>query len=221
MSGRESDVEERIRTLRREYRSEFVLDENSVKASPFDQFSEWFDMALRAGLDEPNAMALATAGADGKPSVRMVLLKQVSPAGFCFYSNYRSRKGGEISENPQVSLLFYWAALERQIRIEGKAERLAREESEQYFKTRPRGAQLGASISAQSQVISGRELLVSSRDALDQRFQDAEIPCPEDWGGYRVVPSFFEFWQGREDRLHDRITYRLQHGTWEKERLSP
>lgn len=197
------------------------LLESQIARDPFAQFSEWYQLAERVEKPLPNAMALATASAAGRPSIRMVLLKDFDSSGFVFYTNYRSRKARDLARNASASLLFYWASLDRQVRIEGRVVKVSAEESAAYFATRPVGSQLGAWASPQSAVLPGR-------GALEARFQDAQrkyvarIPCPPHWGGYRLIPREIEFWQGRPDRLHDRIRYRRQRtGRWKAERLAP
>ena len=188
---------------------------------PFDQFKKWYDEAAESGIREPNAMTLATAKSTGEPSARMVLLKGMSEAGFVFFTNYDSQKGTELIENPHAALLFYWPSLERQVRITGSVEKIPAEESDSYFASRPRGAQLGAHVSRQSSVISDRDELVKRFSEVEGSYGDRTVDRPEYWGGFRVTPSGYEFWQGRENRLHDRVRYRQQEGAWIIERLSP
>jgi pyridoxamine 5'-phosphate oxidase len=208
------DIAER----RREY-TRASLDVDSVARDPLDQFARWFDAAIRSELHEPTAMALATADADGRPAARMVLLKGFDARGFVFYSNYDSRKGRDLAANPHASLLLYWAELERQIRIEGGIERLAAEDSDEYFRTRPLGARIGAWASPQSQVIGKAVLMARVAEmALRHGFSPSR---PPHWGGYRVVPRRIEFWQGRADRLHDRLLYTRAAAGWRIERLAP
>ncbi len=207
--------------LRKEYMQR-GLDESDVDTDPFRQFAAWFDEARAASPIEPNAMALATVGADGRPSLRMVLLKGVDERGFVFYTNYESRKGRELADTPWAALTFFWPEMERQVRIEGRVEPVSAEESDAYFHSRPVGSQLSASASRQSEVIAGREELEQRVVALSAQYQDEEIPRPENWGGFRVIPDAIEFWQGRANRLHDRLRYRLlASGDWQIERLSP
>ena len=207
--------------LRRNYTRE-SLSEADVNADPFKQFDHWFREALNSQLPEPNAMTLASATQDGRPSARTVLLKGFDHQGFVFYTNYESKKGQEIDTNPQVALLFTWLELERQIRIEGAAERVSPEESETYFQSRPKGSQVGAWASPQSRVISGREWLEEKMEELNDTFKhDENLPLPPFWGGYRVRPDCIEFWQGRENRLHDRIRYTRTETGWKIERLAP
>jgi pyridoxamine 5'-phosphate oxidase len=205
--------------LRRDHSRE-SLDEDAVARSPFDQFAKWFDGALKSQLREPTAMALATVGPDGRPSARMVLLKGFDERGFVFYTNYDSRKGGELTGNPHASLLLFWAELERQIRIEGDIEKTSASESDEYFKTRPLGARIGAWASPQSAVTKKGALMAR---VAEMGLRHGINPSrPPNWGGYRLVPNEFEFWQGRPSRLHDRIRYRKQpDGNWRIERLAP
>lgn len=198
------------------------LDESSVEQNPLSQFTLWFNEAIEAELREPNAMTLSTSTKDGKPTSRIVLLKGADETGFVFYTNYDSVKGRQLDENPFAALLFFWSELERQVRIEGRVERLSKEESYQYFSTRPIGSRLGAWASRQSSVVANRAQLEEQFKMTEQRFSNAEIPLPEFWGGYRVIPESYEFWQGRENRLHDRIRYSQYNGVaWNIERLSP
>ncbi len=198
------------------------LEENSVDQNPLDLFLRWFREAQASGSRLPDAMTLATATKDGKPSARMVLLKQADEQGFVFYTNYRSKKARELDENPRAALVLYWVQLDRQVRIEGTVERISAEESDEYFATRPRESQLGALASPQSDVIDSRELLEKRYADLDELYRDREVERPEHWGGYRLKPELIEFWQNRAGRLHDRINYvRQADGSWAIKRLAP
>ncbi len=208
-----------IADLRKEY-TRRGLDEAGAAADPFEQFQIWFDQALGAGVPEPNAMTLATVGAGGRPSARVVLLKGFDRRGLAFYTNYSSRKASELNATDQTALVFFWPELERQIRVEGRAEQVAEAESDAYFASRPAGSRLGAWASPQSQVIDGRSTLERRLAEAVERWGD-DAPRPPHWGGYRVVPDMFEFWQGRPSRLHDRLRYRLDGDSWICERLAP
>jgi pyridoxamine 5'-phosphate oxidase len=208
--------------LRKDYSLAGLLEKDLAK-DPFRQFEKWFQEVEAAKLVEPNAMTLATTGQDGRPSARTVLLKGLDGRGFVFYSNYESRKGRELAQLPRASLVFPWLALERQVIVEGMVARVTREESEAYFHSRPRASQLGAWVSQQSSLITGRPVLEDSLKALEQKYAGREIPLPPNWGGYRVTPETVEFWQGRRSRLHDRLRYRrdAKTGEWSVERLAP
>jgi pyridoxamine 5'-phosphate oxidase len=215
----------KIADLRTEYMRE-TLDEASVAPDPLRQFERWFDEAVASQLREPNAMTLATAGADGRPSARIVLLKGVDDRGFAFFTNYASRKADDLAARPSAALLFFWPDLERQIRIEGAVSRVDVAESVAYFAGRPRSSQMGAWASPQSEPIAGRTELEARFAAVEERYRDAgtAVPCPPHWGGYRLSPETIEFWQGRASRLHDRIRYRRSRarpGAWDIDRLAP
>ncbi|MFN7118804.1 MAG: pyridoxamine 5'-phosphate oxidase [Saprospiraceae bacterium] len=211
-----------IENLRQDYRLA-SLDISDVAANPIEQFKKWFAEALEAQLPEPNAMTLATATPDGKPTLRVVLLKSFDYNGFVFYTNYNSRKGKELATNPHAALSFLWLELERQVRIEGTIEKVSAEESTVYFQSRPKGSQIGAWASPQSTVIPNRNVLEDTVAALNQRYENEPVlPRPEYWGGYVVKPTLVEFWQGRSNRLHDRLQYTWQSDqTWKIERLAP
>jgi pyridoxamine 5'-phosphate oxidase len=206
--------------LRREYLVK-GLNENDLDQDPIKQFQRWLDEAMKTPLLEPTAMTLATSGKDGKPSARMVLLKNVDARGFVFFTNYESRKGKELLQNPQAALLFFWDALERQVRVEGMVERTTEEESQKYFNQRPFASRIAATISHQSSVVASRDELEKKFHELAAKLKDNDVPVPKFWGGFRVVPRVFEFWQGRENRLHDRFRYAKQDGRWVIQRLSP
>jgi pyridoxamine 5'-phosphate oxidase len=208
-----------LAALRQEY-MRAGLNERDLAADPFVQFGNWFAEALRSGMPLANAMTLATATKKGRPSVRTVLLKGFDARGFVFYTHYRSRKGREIEENPRAMLLFCWAELERQIGIEGGITRVSVEESDEYFASRPLGSRLAAIVSAQSEPVPSREVLETGLEKASKRWRDSP-PRPEHWGGYRLAPERFEFWQGRKDRLHDRLCYRKAVSSWKIERLAP
>lgn len=213
-------VEKNLSDLRRNYKLK-SLDTKDVNLNPFEQFSIWFDEVLNSNLIEPNALILATADKNGKPSVRALLLKGFSENGFIFYTNYESRKGKELAENIHASILFYWPELERQVRLEGKVEKISERDSYNYFKTRPFKSKVGAWASNQSEVINSRFTIVKKFLYYLAKFHSKEIPLPPYWGGYILIPDIFEFWQGRESRLHDRIRYRKINEQWVIERLSP
>ena len=211
----------RIADLRRDYRLA-SLDESSAHTDPIVQFQRWFDEALAAQLHEVNAMTLATVGADGRPAARIVLLKGVDAGGFVFYTNYASRKGRELAANPHVALVLHWAALERQVRIEGSAQIVSPAESDAYFESRPLASRIGAWASPQSEPIDSRTVLEAEEARIRERFGDSP-PRPPHWGGYRVRPEMVEFWQGRASRLHDRLCYRRAEAgdAWTQQRLAP
>ncbi|HUX61616.1 MAG TPA: pyridoxamine 5'-phosphate oxidase [Ignavibacteriaceae bacterium] len=209
-----------ISIIRRNYSLE-ILDESNVESNPFKQFSKWMEETLKSDLIDPTAMALATSDKKGIPSIRMVLLKGFDEQGFVFFTNYESHKGNDLINNPNASILFFWKELERQIRISGTIEKTSSKESEEYFHSRPIESQLGAWASRQSSIIADRKYLENEFHNLSIMYQDKQIPLPPFWGGFRLIPNNFEFWQGRENRLHDRISYRINNKNWEIVRLSP
>ena len=209
-----------IADLRLNYTRQSLL-EADIHPNPIQQFQAWFDQAVEANLLEPNAMTLATASPNGTPSARIVLLKGVDQRGFVFYTNYNSQKGQELAANPQAALVFLWGELERQVRVAGAVEKIADQETEAYFNSRPHSSQLGAWASDQSCVIPNREGLEQRLTDLTEQYQDQAVPRPLHWGGFRVIPQEIEFWQGRPSRLHDRLRYRLEADHWIVERLSP
>ncbi len=210
-----------IKSLRRSYSLQ-SLDEKDVAPSPFDLFGKWFTQAREGQILEPNAMTLATVSAAGRPTARIVLLKGFDPTGFVFFTNYESKKGQELAQNPLASLLFCWLELERQVRIEGIVEKISPEESLTYFISRPKGSQIGAWTSPQSTIIPGRQVLEDKQAQLTEQYANAEVlPLPPHWGGYILKPDYFEFWQGRESRLHDRIAYFPENNNWRTARLAP
>lgn len=219
MSG-ENQESKNVAKLRRDYNKE-ALAESEVSENPIDQFKEWFKKALSADLLDPNAMTLSTADKDGVPSSRTVLLKGVDAEGFRFYTNYKSRKGKELEENPQAAICFYWPAHERQVRIQGEVQKLGRDESETYFHQRPRKSQISAWASQQSTKVASREELISKFKEMERHFEGEEIPLPEFWGGYILKPARIEFWQGRAGRMHDRICYEKEKDGWTRFRLAP
>lgn len=216
------EIRNYINEVRRSF-SDKPLQENSVLPNPFDQFSVWFEDAVNAQILDPYAMVVSSVSEIGIPSGRAVYMRDISKEGIVFYTNYNSQKGKEILNNSAVSLLFLWIEIDRQIRINGRAEKLSSKLSDDYFSTRPRESQLGTWCSAQSEVISGREELMEKYSAYEEKFKGVEIPRPENWGGFIVRPEIFEFWQGRPNRLHDRIIYTKDAtaNTWLTKRLSP
>lgn len=213
-------TKENIQNLRQDYRAA-ELSEADIDKNPIAQFAKWFKDALEAKLYEPNVMTLATADLTGKPSSRILLLKGFDEEGFVFFTNYNSKKGKDLQENPQAAMQFFWPELERQVRIEGMVTKATAEASTAYFHSRPKGSQIGASASPQSTVIPNREILEDRVKELTASYQETEVPRPEHWGGYVLKPSHIEFWQGRPSRLHDRITYTSVNGVWTINRLAP
>ena len=210
-----------VADLRKDYQLQ-GLSETDADRNPFKQFQVWFDQALAAQLPEPNAMTVATVTKSGKPRARIVLLKNFDERGFVFYTNYHSHKGQELADNPQAAIAFWWAELERQVRIEGRVLKVSDRESDEYFHSRPFNSRLGAWASEQSQVIESREVLEQRLQDLKNKYENQDIPRPPHWGGFRVIPTAIEFWQGRPSRLHDRLLYSLlDDGSWQIERLSP
>jgi pyridoxamine 5'-phosphate oxidase len=214
-------MEKTVADLRKDYTLQ-GLSEIDIDPNPFIQFRKWFDQACSAKVPEPNAMTLATANPDGKPSARMVLLKDFDERGFVFFTNYNSQKGQELAENPQAALVFWWAELERQVRISGHVEKISENESDEYFYSRPFNSRLGAWVSNQSEIIPNREILEQSMQELQTKYQNQDVKRPPQWGGLRVIAMEIEFWQGRPSRLHDRLRYTcMDTNTWKTERLSP
>lgn len=197
------------------------LNEISINKNPFIQFTKWYESILNSNLNEPTAMMLSTADVNGNSSARIVLLKEFDDSGFVFYTNYESRKGKNLQENPKAALTFFWDEQRRQIRIEGAVEKISRETSKKYFSSRSRESQIGAWVSAQSSEVPNRDFLENKYVELEEKFGSEEIPLPDFWGGYKVTPNYFEFWQGRENRLHDRICYKKENDEWKIFRLAP
>lgn len=214
-------IDKSIADLRKDYTLK-DLNEKEIDKNPFIQFKIWFNQSVAAQLPEPNAMTLATCTPDGKPSARMVLLKDIDERGFVLFTNYKSQKGQEISVNPQAALVFWWAELERQVRIVGTVEKISSAQSDSYFEVRPPFSRLGAWASNQSEVIANRDVLEAQLIEFQRQYENQEVPRPPHWGGFRVIPQEIEFWQGRSSRLHDRLRYTLiDNGNWKIERLSP
>jgi len=209
-----------IGEIRKEY-TQLGLNRKDLKTEPLAQFEFWFEQARQAEHKEVNAMSIATVRADGMPQVRTVLLKIFDQRGFVFFTNYNSAKARELDTTPKASILFPWLDLERQVRISGVLEKISKTESFKYFTSRPRGSQLGAWISAQSKVISNRSMLKTLMNQIKEKYQAGEVPLPDAWGGYRIIPESYEFWQGRANRLHDRFKYTKQADSWQIDRLAP
>lgn len=210
-----------LQNIRKEYSKE-SLDIATVNPNPVEQFQVWFDEALKANVIEPNAMSLATVSADNRPSLRVVLLKGIEDGAFLFYTNYQSKKGNQLEVNPACALTFFWPELERQVRIEGMVERVSTEKSVDYFQSRPRGSQLGAWASPQSTSIKDRSILEERLTAMETKFENVDkVPKPQQWGGYAVQPFLIEFWQGRPNRLHDRVEFVKVDNQWKINRLAP
>ena len=209
-----------IQNLRQQYASS-ILEEADADQDPFKQFQIWFDEACAAEFIEPNAMNIATVNESGDISSRMVLMKDFDEHGFVFFTNYESNKANDLSSTQQAALTFWWDKLHRQVRVRGLVEKVTREETVEYFHSRPRGSQIGAIASKQSSVIKDSDYLAAEYKKIEEKYEGAEIPCPEHWGGYRVIPEQFEFWQGRPNRLHDRLRYSKTSTDWKIERLSP
>lgn len=213
-------MDKHIADLRRDYTKLYLHKEDLVE-DPLLQFSKWFEEALKAAVLEPNAMTLSTLSLEGKPKSRIVLLKGIRAKNLLFYTNYTSAKAREMEQNKDVAINFFWPELERQVRIEGRVEKAEGLESDEYFHSRPKASQIGAWASPQSEVIESREVLEKRLKEYEEKYKDQEIPRPEHWGGYHVLPEKFEFWQGRASRLHDRFLYTLQNGSWRLDRLAP
>ncbi len=207
-----------------EFREEYKkgeLNESDAKANPIEQFQQWLQVAIESNISEPNAMTLATCTASGKPSARVVLLKEINKNGFVFFTNYLSRKGRELLENPFASLVFDWHVIERQVRVEGRVEKLSDDDSDAYFHERPRQAQIGAWTSPQSKILKNRDELDTLQASFEEKFNNQEIPRPDHWGGFIILPTTIEFWQGRPSRLHDRLVYHNTEEGWTLHRLAP
>ncbi|WP_420318538.1 pyridoxamine 5'-phosphate oxidase [Ekhidna sp.] len=213
-------MREDIASIRKEY-IQAKLDEESILKNPYEQFEKWFQEALDSEIIEPTAMVLSTSNSNGQPYQRTVLLKTFNEDGFVFYTNYESRKANQIDSNPHVSILFPWYTLERQVAITGKVEKVSTKQSLKYFLSRPKGSQLGAWVSNQSEVISSRSILEAKLEQMKKKFKEGKIPLPDHWGGYRIIPDSFEFWQGRKNRLHDRFYFQQGGENWDVSRLAP
>lgn len=215
-------MREDIAAIRKEY-TQAEMDEHSIHKNPFSQFEKWFQESLKSEIEEPTAMVIGTVDERNQPFQRTVLLKTFDEQGFVFYTNYESRKAQHLKENPRISALFPWYPLERQVAITGSVEKVSTKQSLEYFLSRPKGSQLGAWVSNQSQVISSRSILESKLNEIKRKFKDGKIPLPDHWGGYRIIPETFEFWQGRKSRLHDRFLFNKEDGSdnWQVNRLAP
>lgn len=213
-------MKKELQDAREDY-SHDALNIEDAAENPIDQFKDWFQKYKDSGAKDFNAMTLSTASKEGQPSSRVVLLKGIEDEAFEFYSNYNSDKGVQMSRNPAVALNFFWAGPEQQVRVEGIVKKMPDEESEEYFQSRPRGSQIGAYVSPQSDVIEDRSFLEKRQYEFEEKFEGEKVPKPQHWGGYRVYPHRMEFWQGRSNRLHDRVNYRYENGRWKKERLAP
>lgn len=214
-------MQRELHHLRKTYEKDALI-ESQITENPYDLFNQWFENAKEhTSVDEVNAMGLSTIGLDGYPKTRIVLLKEIEAGDFVFYTNYKSEKGASMAVNDKVSLHFFWPALERQITIKGTVEKVSREQSETYYRTRPRGSQIGAWASNQSSTVEDRAALDKSLEHFTEKFEGVEVPLPEFWGGYAVTPVSFEFWQGRPNRMHDRILYELDSNEWSHKRLAP
>ena len=209
-----------IAAMRQDYTIGELL-ESSASPEPWELFSSWFEIARNAKILEPNAMILSTVNQDGQPTSRVVLLKDFDQSGLVFFTNYLSQKGEQLAHNPRASILFWWESLQRQIRIEGEVVKIGEEESDTYFQSRPYGSRLGAWISEQSQTIVDRTVLEKRQIEFEKKFEDGNVPRPDHWGGYRLAPNKFEFWQGRSNRLHDRLLYQMKQDSWTRVRLAP
>lgn len=209
-----------IADIRKDYTLK-SLSELDVAINPFDQFAFWWNEAVASEIDEVNAMTLATVSKLLKPTARIVLLKDYDAVGFTFFTNYNSHKGEDLLQNPNATICFFWKELQRQIRIEGVVSKVSDEINDEYFNSRPAGSKLGAWASPQSQIIENRDVLIKNEENYKANFENNIIPCPPHWGGYKLIPNYFEFWQGRSNRLHDRITYTIENGLWKIARLAP
>ncbi|NWF49618.1 MAG: pyridoxamine 5'-phosphate oxidase [Ignavibacteriaceae bacterium] len=213
-------MNKKISSLRIDYRKN-ELNINKVSKNPFEQFRKWFEEVIKAGILEPNAMTLATSSKNSVPSARTVLLKSFTKKGFIFFTNYSSRKARDIDENPHAAILFFWKEFERQVRISGRIEKVSKKISREYFNSRPFESRIAALVSHQSSVIESKKMLEEKFNLLKKKYSDGKVPLPDYWGGYILIPDYFEFWQGRPNRLHDRIAYKKEKGNWRKKILAP